>query len=512
MNNQTKQSTASLFGVNKTARIGAIWAAVTLALAVVLIVLNMLLELLPYHVSHPDLTGAKTFRLSSESKKWLGTLDEDVTVYLVASGGESAAQGDLLGFLQQYTQQSKHIKVEVVNSGTSGAWLTQSFGVDMNTLSDMSVIVASAERYRVIDNASLSYYVFKYSADGYSYTEIKMSAAEMASIRELALEEDPTGATYTSMFTSGMITAYFDGDSRITNAINFVTQNDVAKVYWVESSGSASARIDSAFRDLLEQGCYGITNLLNLQTVPADCDLLVINNPTVDIGADEAASLAAYLANGGKLYLATSYSAGKLPNLAGVLATYGLGFEESMKPIGDNHSANKISSGLFFADVASQHAATGDFDGSFVVSAAHAISVTEAENVTVTPWLTTSDQGYLIDIENQSALPAEKAEYTVGVIAESGKTQILWVGTPACFTGRGNTYSDNGNFTLALSAFNSMTGIANDGLIISGAAIDNSILTCSVGTFAVWALIMVVLIPVGVTVLGIVIWYSRKKR
>ncbi len=512
MKKQTKQSVASLFGVNKTARVGAIWATATLFLAVALIVLNLLLGLLPYHVSNPDLTGSGTFRLSTESKKWLKTLDEDVTVYLVVSGGESKAQGDLYGFLQQYASQSKHITVKVIDSGASGAFLTETFGVDLNTLSDMSVIVSSAERYRVIDYLSLSYYVFKYSSNGYTYTEFRMSASEMANIRQSALEEDPSGATYTAMFTSGMITPYFDGDSRITNAINFVTQNEVAKVYWVESSGSASAVIDSTFRDLLEQGCYGITKQLNLQTIPSDCDLLVINNPTVDIGADEAAALADYLANGGKLYLATSYIVGKLPNLAGVLAAYGLGFEDSMKPIGDNHSANKIASGVFFADVASQHAATGDFDGSFVVSAAHAVTVTETENVTVTPWITTSDQGYLIDIENPNTVPAQKQEYTLGVIAESGETQILWLASPLCFTGTYNTYSDNGNFTLALSAFNSMTGIANDGLIISGAAIDNAILTCSVGTFAVWALILVVLIPIGVAVLGTVIWYSRKKR
>ena len=81
MKEQNKQPLSALFGINKTARIGAISATVTLLLLVLLVVINAVLSGLPASIVKPNVTGSDTFRVSGKTLDWLETLDEDVTLY-----------------------------------------------------------------------------------------------------------------------------------------------------------------------------------------------------------------------------------------------------------------------------------------------------------------------------------------------------------------------------------------------------------------------------------------------
>lgn len=499
MKNQKTNALAQFFGIEKTARIGAISATVTLLLAVLLIVVNLLVGLLPSSIARPDVTGKNTFRLSGATKDWLKDLNEEVTLYYVCADGE--AEGELYRFVEQYGEVCDRITVTVLDIDRSHDTLA-ALGVDGESLSDPSIIVKSAARTRVILSEELSYYV--YSESG---SQMTLSAAQYNAMLNQLAQNDPTGEM-TVLFQS-YVTAYFDGDARVTNAINYVTQDKTARLYLL--SGKA-APLDVQLSRLLSQSCYEINTLLQLSQIPDDCDVLVINTPTADLSEAEASVLSSYLAGGGKLFLTTHYQVGALPNLAGVLAAYGLGFEASMQVVCDGHPNSYLSDYYgsypesFRTQIQSAHAATGDFDESFLVSGAHAITLTEVAGVTVTPWLYTTEAGYL-----KGAADA-KGTYTVGAIAEKGESAVVWISSYQALTQTCNGYTNGGNFALSLSAFNELSGIGHDGITIASSALDNARLAVTVTQFAIWAIILVIVIPVGIAITGTVVWYIRKKR
>ena len=373
MKNQQNQLLTSLFGVNKTARIGAISATVTLRLLAVLIALNALLGLLPSSIAKPDVTGTETFKLSATARDWLQGLNEDVTLYLVCEDGAANADGDLYHFLERYGEENSRIRVKVLDPSADGDTV-EALGVKSDELTDMSIVVESAYRVRVIDNSELYYYVYN---DGSN--TMTLSPEDYSSMYSYFMELDSTGETLAGFMS--YIAPYFDGDARVTNAINYVTQDKVAVAYVLTGSGASA--LDVQFTRLLHQSCYETRTLLDLTAVPEDCDVLVINSPTVDLTEAETGVLSAYLANGGKLFLTTYYSVGALPNLGNVLSAYGMSFETSVKKVYDGNpnyyfeGYSGAVQNMFRTQINSEHAITGKFDESFVIFDAHAIKVTE---------------------------------------------------------------------------------------------------------------------------------------
>ena len=500
MKQQNNHSVSSFFGANKTARVAAASATVTLLLAVLLVLTNLLVGLLPSSIVRPDVTGSDTFHVSGKTKDWLKTLNEDVTLYYVCTNGEASAEGELFRFVEQYGESCDRITVSVLDIDRSETVLSQ-LGVTGEDLTDPSVIVASATRTRVIKSGELFYYVYSESDN-----QMSMTSEQYNAMLNQLYQNDATGQ-YAAMFQS-YVQSYFDGESRITNAINYVTQDKTAKLYLL--SGIA-ATFDVQLSRFLSQACYEVNTLLQLTQIPADCDVLVIHSPTTDLTEAEAAVLSTYLAEGGKLFLTTNYQVGALPNLGGVLSAYGLSFEESMQVVCDGNPSLHLSDYYgsyperFYTQIQSEHAATGNFDESFVVYGAHAITTAEVEGVTVTPWLYTSQAGYLKGAE-------QKGAYIVGAIAEKGESAIVWISSYYALTQTYNGISSGGNFALVLSAFNELSGIGQDGITIASSAMDTATLAVTVTQFAVWAIVLVVLIPVGTAVAGTVVWYMRKKR
>jgi ABC-2 type transport system permease protein len=511
MKQENKQPLSVLFGINKTARIGAISATATLILLVVLVAVNALLGGLPTSILKPNVTGSDTFRVSGKTLDWLETLDEDVTLYFVCEGGKNNADGDLYAFLQRYEDASDRVHLEVVDPKAGDAFISTRGGV---WPTNMSVIVESAARYRVIDQTDLYYYYFYEASSG---TQMTMTPEQYVSAQQYFAEMDTTGAAL-SMFMSGT-TAYFDGEARVTNAINYVTQDKVAVAYMLTGNGATA--LDAKLQNRLSQGCYDLRTTLSLAELPEDCDILVINAPTVDLSEAEAELLSSYLAGGGKLMLTTLYTAGKLTNLDGVLSSYGLSFEDSVGMIYEGNPNYYFSAGstvaayMYKAHIQSAHPATGDFTGAFVGAYAHAIKTADAKNVTVTPWLYTSEAAYLRVYDQTTkewTSAEEKAAYTFGAIAEKGDTKILWISAPTALTEKCDAYAGGGNFELLHNALNAMSGIGADGITVASTAIENTALGVSVTQFAVWGIILVLLLPIAVAVVGVVIWYSRKKR
>ncbi len=480
-------------------------AAILLALAI-MIAINAALSALPIDIRQHNLAQVNEYELSAKSKNWLKTLEQDVTLYLICSGGETAVDRDLYGFLEEYTQSSEHVKLELVDPRVQEG-LIVSFGGAWP--SNNSVIVSSEKRYRILTNDALYSY----------YNELMGTTFSLEEYNELqdAFWEMDTSGEMASSFASQTKTQ-FDGESRVTNAINFVSLEKTAKIYMLSANGTAS--LPSALQNLLMQSGFELHTLTSLAEIPNECDLLMMYAPSVDLSDLEKSGLESYLSRGGQLLLSTYYLKNNLPNLASVLENYGMSVDGKQADyVCDGNpeyylQGTNSTHALFHAHIQSTHPATGDFSDSFVVYQAHGIKFTPVEGVTQTAWLYTSEGGYLktYNAETKSYGDGAKGEYTVGAIAQKGNSRILWLASPQMLDSTYNNLSEGGNYTLAIMAMNYMTGTGTNRISISPTSINQPILTLNATQFTVTTTFIVVLIPLGTMIAGIAIFLARKRR
>ena len=97
------------------------------------------------------------------------------------------------------------------------------------------------------------------------------------------------------------VQSYFDGNSIITNAIRFVTMEEVPTVYVLTGNGASIP--DTAFCNEMDLHGYGLRSLPSLASIPEACNVMMIYMPTTDLTAAEEGGLREYLNGGGKLYL-----------------------------------------------------------------------------------------------------------------------------------------------------------------------------------------------------------------
>lgn len=505
MKKQNESKLAAFFGITRASRAIALSGVAVILLLAVLIAVNVVVGQLPQTLVKPDVTGKETFGVSGKTLDWLGTLDEDVTLYLICNGGRSMADGDLLAFLSRYEDTSRHVEVQVIDSSSDTAFIEAHGGV---WPSELSVIVESAARYKIIDNTELYFYYFYDS----SYGGMRMTPMEYAAMLDTFSKNDTTGESL-ALFMKNT-TPYFDGESCVTNAINYVTLDRVATVYTLTGNGTTA--LDAGLTEYLSDASFDVLSLSSLTQIPTDCDVLLMNAPTVDLTQEETTALSAYLASGGKLFLTTMFSATDLPKLASVLGAYGLGFSNHIGVLCEGNTNYLLEASaplLFAAHMNANHRFSSELDGTFVVYGAHSIALTETEGVALTPWLTTSAVGYLVDPTTGKQLDAPKTTYTAGAIAEKGDTQLVWISSSASFLSWVNTnYATNGNFDLFLQALNHLSGVTSDSIAVEARVMETSTLSVSATQFIVLGVILVLILPITAAAIGIGIWYVRKKR
>ncbi|MBE6552887.1 MAG: hypothetical protein E7666_00935 [Ruminococcaceae bacterium] len=508
---QERNRIAAFFGLNKYHRAGAVSALLILLVLVLAITLNALTALLPHTVSKINLTGSDTFKLSSQTLDWLEhELDEDVTLYWLCSGGRAAADSDLYEFLLRFEEASDRVTLHIVDPATTSDSFIQAYGGSWPT--DRSLIVESEKRYRILDVNELYYY---YYYDGTN--SMVLSAAEYQEM--LMIMEDEKYAAQAETLLS-FFTAYFDGNSRLTNAVNFVTRDDITVVYTLTGSGASA--LDSNLSYLLAQNCHEVRTTISIAALPEDCDVLLLNAPTTDLTDAEAAALSAYLNAGGKLFLTTFYAAADLPNLAKVLGTYGLGFMDEVNTVLENNPNYALSDStssypsLFKVHLRADHPFGEGLENSFIVYFPHAITLTETEGVTLTSWLYTSAAGQL-SVYNKTDKKWEnsekRAEYTVGAIAERGETQIVWISSPDALTANINAYTTgSANFALIKSVIDHLGNTANESISIPSAQIPPAKLAVTPNQLMIWSIVLVLVLPASALTVGIIVWSFRKKK
>ena len=474
-----KQRFAAMFG--KRFRAGGYSAAASAIVIAIAVLLNLMVGSLPTTLTQIDLTDQSIYSLSDQTKRIAASLDKDVTLYLICNTGNEDTTVQRL--LQRYEDLSDHIHMEVMDPALHPTFL-DSYELEISRLYENSVLVDCDGRYRLVGYDEI--FVTSYDMDYYSYNY------------------------YT--------TTSFNGESALTSAIHYVSSDDLPKVYML--TGHGETELDERITEMLSQDNFDSESLslLSPESVPEDAAAIVINAPSSDLSQDEADMLIAYLENGGCVAMMTSYMGeDDMPNLKQVAASMGLTTETGIIIEGDRNMRLTRYPHYILPTIASHDITSVLAEGGYYILTplAQPLVETEDSDATITWLLTTSDSAYA----KQAAMGMTTTEkedgdtdgpFHVAALAESAG-KLFWVASDGLLDSYIDSAVSGANSNLFMNALNYMCE-QEESISIRAKSLDSATLTVPQSESTLWSVVMIGVIPVGLVILGMLIWIRRKRR
>lgn len=206
---------------------------ITFIVLAILIALNILVSSIPSAYTRYDISSAKLYSITSNTKVVVNALEKDVTIYWIVQSGE---EDDVIeNLLSKYESLSEHVEVVKKNPDIYPTFAEQ---YTSEEVANNSLIVECDEKSRYI-----------------SYDDIYISEANMATY------------SYDNSF---------DGEGAITSAIDYVVSEEQPQLYVLEGHGEAE--LPEAFREQIEKENIELNtfSLLNEDSVPEEADCILI--------------------------------------------------------------------------------------------------------------------------------------------------------------------------------------------------------------------------------------------
>lgn len=444
---------------------------------------NVLVSSLPTSATEIDLSGQGLYSLSDQTKRIASALQKDVNFYLLAVDGQE--DETVLRLLNRYDDLSDHIRVSCVDPTVDPTFLTP-YELDINQLYANSVLVDCGGRFRLVgyDDIFVTDYVYdQNSYYGYSAT------------------------------TS------FDGENALTNALHYVASDDLPTVYVLTGHGESD--LGDSIREMIEQDNMTVEDLslLSLDEMPEDADLLLINAPETDLNEDEAALLVAWLQSGGHILLNTDMATEeKFPNLMTVTKAMGLTAGTGLVIEGNAQMRVNRYPHYLLPDIASHEITDALAEAGYYILMpfAHPIEEAEGSDAEITWLLDTSDSAYLKPA-GTAAKTTEKEEgdpegsVHVAAAAELGDGRLVWFASKDMLDEYVDRMVSSANSNLYLNAVNWMCG-QQESIAIRSKSLSASGLTVTAAQNSFWTAVLVVIVPAAVLILGVTVYFRRKRK
>ncbi len=449
----------------------------TVVIAVVILV-NLFVGELDINV---DISSDAKYTLTDATRHLAKEMEDNISIYYVVQDGNEVDQ--IQKIVDRYTNLSNKIKVKEIDPV-----LYPSFTKDYTeeTVADNSIIVVN-------NDTNISKYV--------PYSDLLISETDYQ--------------TYESTVTG------IDVEGQITSAIQYVTSDNLPKMYMVEGHGEA---------ELGETITNGISKLnvstdklstLTEKSIPKDCQILLINGPTSDYSKDEVTMIEDYLAAGGKAIIFTSYTTETMTNFKELLTYYGVQLEDGLLVESTGNYVGNYPT--YIVPSVKNHDITSSIisNGSVVVMPV-AQGITAIDNVRsslkVEPLLTSSDGSYSkINVDSQT-IEKEEGDITgpfhLGVaITETNdeKESKLAIFTSSYLINE--EMVSTGQFANGDLLFNAISWMADmqSGLSIPTRSVEQTYLTVSNAQISFWGALLVFILPMMILGSGLFIWLRRRK-
>ncbi len=443
---------------------------------------------IPARYTEFDLTEEGKFTLSRESVDYINALDQDITIYCI--GTEEMMNGydykEVTYTLKQYEELSKHIKVVYKDPSREPNFTAQFSDENIEV---GSLIVTAGDREKVIS----SYEMYETEMDYQTYAQNK------------------TG---------------YDGEGQITSAIAYVTTEDIPRICVITGHGEKTlgsyARLNAAVKKQnleVEE-----INLMNVDKIPEDAGAVMIMGPTVDYSADDAGKLSAYLKSGGKLIAAVGYTEEETPNLDKIFNEYKVKRLNGVVFEGDTDYMYQTP--LYLLPEVESSVITGDIKNNrmlcLVPESSAFLSEADEEDSTVTKALTSSDKSYLkknIDestgyekSEGDTDGPFDIAVYINSPSDTQKNTNIALFASDIMFTDAVDRTVGGANVQLISAALKDMIDAADITTAIPVKSYANNSVTVSYANALMYGFIFIIALPLGIIILGIVLWAKRRNK
>lgn len=466
----------------RTAKVGGYSFVLSLVVLAILIAVNVLASKLPTSWTQFDISAAQLYSLTSDTKVVVTNLQQDVTIYWISQAGKEDTVIQKL--LDRYQELSDHITVVKKDPDVYPTFAQQ---YTEETVMNNSLVVESGDKNRYISYDN----IYQYDTGSY--------------------------------YTTGSVSQSFDGEGQITSAIDYVVSTDLPQVYLL--SGHGEAALSETFADELERSNYETVedfSLLNVDAIPEECDVLLINAPTSDISDEELTMLRSYVQGGGKLVvLSGPQESADLPNLQALLSDYGVTVNDGVVVDTNRDYYAFTAPYVLMPEIESSDITDPLKDGDYHVIVPIAAGLTVGEDnggATVTSLLKTSTDsfskaaGYAMTTYDKEDGDID-GPFTLAVSVEDANAggRLLWVASDYLLDDMYNSYSSGANLDFVMNGLSWMIG-NTDAVSIRSKSLDYNYLTISSSSAAWLKVCMIGIIPVGFLLLGLDEVLRRRKK
>jgi ABC-2 type transport system permease protein len=442
---------------------GSYAALSTIIVLAVIVLLNRFFSLIPDSSKQIDLSANHIYAIGDTTRKVIDGLEHNVDIIVIAETGTVDTRIDK--FINLYGDASDKITVTSIDPVVYPSALTK-----YNTDSDTVIIKCDdTEKQTSVTFDDIivydQYYYYYYGE--YYETE-------------------------------------FDGEGLITSALQYVSSDINNIVYVMEGHGEST--LNSTILSLLSKSNFETSdvNLLTDGGVPEDCELLISYAPQKDFSVDEYDLLTDYLADGGNLMLILDSSAADTPNIEALLNNNGL--ERVDGAIADT-SRYYMSNPYIFFPVYGSSDITDSLSGDRNILLYNAYGMKEIsasdENITVTPFLTTSTNGVAVTEDSQLA-----GKYIIGALSENTGRLTVITSTELINEQLLTNYPNLDNQTLFVNA---VTANYEDAENISIPAVSLEVTYNTPSNGGIWSMLFIFVIPAATLIYGFVKWLLRRK-
>lgn len=434
-----------------------------------------------------DVTKNKLFTLSESSINQAKSVNEELKIYLIGFG-EGNSLEDLV---KQYTKQNDKITYESIEDIQDRVDLKSKYGITDET---QVIILETNSKNKILTIDDL------YTYDYTTYTQIDVT------------------------------------EEKLTNAIVDLTIANKPKIYFLTGHNEYGINTEmTMLKAYLENEVNEIAtlDLLVTNNVPDDTDLLVISSPQKDLLDTELEMIMNYINNGGKILWMNdpTFKGETLPNFEKLSGLFGAKFEDGIILEQDARQMALQSPNYIIPNITSTKATKNiATDGGVLLINASKIKIEDDEkldelNVTSEEILTTGDTAlFRKDATNTSTSKIssdEQGSFTIGAKLTKtidDKEAVMYVLSNNFFVvdypitiGSNETYPimfyNNKDYIL-----NTIAELTNREDTISIRK-DTGIITYT-ATDAQDRIIKIVItvIPALIIVIGIVIWFIRRRK
>lgn len=338
----------------------------------IVIVINLIVSQLPEKVRQIDISDNNLYSISKTSKDVLGKLDKKVKLIMLAEQDKTDKR--ITTFVKKYASLSKNVSVEWVDPVLHPSTLKK-YNAEANT------IVVSCKDTDKTDTISFGE-IITYDQQAYYQTGAQQEKS-------------------------------FDAEGQLTSSINTVTNAVTKTVY--HTTGHGEADYSESVTKLMEKNSLTDSeiNLLMKKEIPSDCSLLVMNGPTTDLTKDEKKVLTNYMKKGGKVLILLGDAKDKTPNMDAFLKEYGLKKENGY--IVDMERCVQGNYNYILPEFSGSDSLAEGLESETVLMV-NSMGFTQVDpardSITVSPFLSTSANGYVVTEKDQ-----KQGTYVVGATA-----------------------------------------------------------------------------------------------